>query len=156
MKKLLSIVFLLSFLCNLSLQAQDGAALVVTLKDGSTTRFLLNDKPRVTCSPDNITVTSTAVTMSFEFDKVQRFNYQNLADAVHALTLPPTFKQEGGNLYFTGLAPHSEVTLYTIEGSMAGHYAADDKGNLLLPLSSVASGIYLVKTTSETYKMMKR
>lgn len=75
MNKKLLVIAVAAFLMGQVVQAEERNALVVHLKDGTSTTFLLDDEPRATFSNGALKVVSSSLSMEFPREEVLRFTY---------------------------------------------------------------------------------
>ena len=61
-----------------------------------------------------------------------------------------------GNLSLNGLETGSPVALYTADGRQLYAGTANAAGTLSLPLGSFQGGIIIVKTATQTFKIIKK
>ena len=74
------------------------------------------------------------------------------AVAADALVIYPNPASESATV--TGLAPEAAVALYTLDGQLITHLAADRSGRLQIDLTALSDGTYLVVTEGATQRLV--
>ena len=77
------------------------------------------------------------------------------ADVVKDVKADEQFSFRGGTITVLGGEPNSQVYIFNIQGMKAGQYKLDDQGNASIPVSGLASGIYVLKTKRFSFKFRK-
>lgn len=159
--KRFQLLFLLLAL-PMALQAADLInTLVVQTKNGTQHRFvLISEKPQITFEGTNLVVTCTKAEASatFALADVARFVYEKEeATGINELTTPDAAVSfEGGMLVISQIKNGETVCVYSADGRLQQTLKAYRSGSFRLSLASLPSGVYLVKTGTLTYKIMKR
>lgn len=131
-----SILIISSLLVCLLAQAQQ--TLNIHTKTQGTVSFAFAEKPTITfTSPEVLKVTSDRLTVEFPFNEVERLTFEDLPDAVPSL-------MERDNI--TGLH------IYDLNGRLVQQAAATN-GTASLNLSTLKTGVYVVKDGKRTYKV---
>ena len=150
-------LFVFLFLLILSaLSADEGQTLVVRQRDGGSTVFLLNERPRIVFSDELVIVSSSSLTVSFPYSLVSGFYYEGVADGVVPVRDEPSFARSGDCLTFSSLPAGSAVRLYSLDGRMVGSCRADTQGCASLSLDGMPSGAYVVSVGGKTFKILNR
>ncbi len=139
-----------------SLCAQESASLVIHMRDGSTTQFVLDDQPKVKFEKDSLVVTSFSLTMKFKAERVQRFTYSDVPNSVKNVAADTPFTQNGESLLFHGQPEGTTINIYTESGSLIKSVVCSDSGDASVSLQGLVVGIYLVQIKDTTYKLIKR
>ena len=154
MKKLL---LLLMVLFATSLAKADDKVLQVLLSDGQVVSINLNEEPRTTYKDGNLVITTTKNTISYPLEKVKRFTYVSASSGIDTpQQLGVAFSKDGETLTFTGLKPHTKVTLYNVAGQLLKTIDSKDSKKVVVSASQFPFGVYVVKVNGGTYKIMKR
>jgi hypothetical protein len=154
--------FLFLFLTCLGIgnaHAADGyTAIHVYQIDGSMTTIWLSRTPKLTTTADALNVATTDETLEFPLDNVSRYVFGEESDPTDNITnntLKP-YTQNGDEMIFSSLKAGSEVNVYTSNGSIVDTYKVSDNGTVSISLQKFSNGIYLIKTQSGTYKLVKK
>ena len=160
--KNLSISLLLAMLAmSIVMQAADKQnVLIVLTKDNVQHQFILADKPTVTFEGTQLKVTceKASASASFNLSDVIRFTYDGKdAAGIDELTVDPAeISMEEGVLVISQMKANSTVNVYSMDGKLIRQLKVQRAGTYRLSLSSLPSGVYLVRTDNITYKITKR
>lgn len=147
------------FLMGQAVQAEERNALVVHLKDGTSTTFLLDDEPRATFSDGVLKVVSSSLSMDFPREEVLRFTYV-YSDAKGTSMLPAENVKiilEDNQLRILGLDSDTEVFLFSLEGQLLSEIRVGAiDGKVEFPFDAYSSGFYIIKIKGVSYKIVKR
>lgn len=138
--------------------AQDNYKLVIWLSDGSKTDIELSQQPQVQFENDKVMVTSSVLDMEYDAEEVLRFTYKEdessisegagLADGISTI--------KDGRLVFHGITSADQVSVYSANGTRVPVSVVSTDGQCSLPLSSLPSGVYILKANGKTSKFTKK
>lgn len=160
--KLLTITLLLTMLSvPTGMRADDKQnTLIVLTKDNVLHQFVLADKPTVTFEGTQLKVTceKASASASFNLADVIRFTYDGKSAAgIDEMTIDPAeISMQDGTLVISQMKANSTVNVYSTDGKLVRQLKAQRAGTYRLNLSSLRSGVYLVKADNITYKITKR
>ena len=159
MRKLLSLCMAsaLSLLCSLPSLAEEKNALVIHLKDGTSTTVLLDELPVATLSEGRLKVSSPGLSLELPRTKVSRFVYAYVDPTelnAHKMGMPGSSLVDGV-LSLSGLQPGAVVCLYFDNGRLLDEVAAPADGRVNISLSAYPSGVYMLQIDGLTYKFTK-
>ena len=154
-------------ICTASYTRADDKAevvkyLIVWNNDGSFVSFPLEERPRVVCDYEMQTVkcTTSKKEVSFPMDEVHKYtlhaNLDELMSVEDAVAEEGSFYGDANSFIFDHFKPGSNVSVYTIDGMMMHSYEIDNDGRLTISTAGWAAGVYLIKTESVTYKVIKK
>ena len=155
MKKLLLILFLLSF--GLSLQAETN--LVVWKKDGSKVAFALTEKPTVTFSENSLMINTTTVSVGYDLEDMAKFTYEDPeSQGIRNIEndKESSFKFDGEMLLYPSLKAGSKVAIHNLGGVLVFSRTIEAAGNYSFPISHLDKGVYVVSVDGLTYKIVKK
>lgn len=155
-KKFLAIA-VAAFLIGQVAQADERNALVVHLKDGTSTTFLLDDEPCATFSGGALKVVSSSLTMEFFREEVLRFTYE-YANAEGLPMLPSdAFRGTIVNEVFclSGLNSNVSVCLFSADGKLLSEVRTNGDGKVNIPLDAYPSGVYVLQSKGFIHKFTK-
>ena len=151
----------LFFMSSIFAQAIEKEALIVWEKNGTQTAFLLTEKPHVTSTATELTITSPSLTANFPIDKVRRFTIQsyNFPDALFQLIEiggeETEMTYEGDELILTNVPKKAKVNIYTPSGTAVTiPYTHRDK-YVRIPLTELSPGTYIITTGTRSFKIIK-
>jgi len=130
-------------------------ALVVHLTDGQQAVFVLSGSPVLTTDGSEVTVTTTTgEKVAYALSGLDRFTLEDVdVDAVEAVSSRTLYRSTAEGLQASGLQAGEAVRIYDVNGRLVVTQKAGTDGSVSLPLRR---GLYVVKTSSQTFKFMKR
>ena len=138
-------------------------SIIITTKDQKQHEFqLAGNRPEVKFGASTLQVIiSSAVQAEFSQDDVVKIAYKNpeLTDINSPVADRNTAEinyQDDGQLVISLLSEGAAVSIYAMDGRQLRQLSANGDGTCRLDLSTLPKGVYLVKTDSITYKIMKR
>ena len=147
---------------SVSAWAQTTASCVVVEQtNGNKAEYLLSTEPRITYVGNDVTLTSTEVTVVLDAADVSKVYLSETNISSTAIQQVEAAKSvfvnlTDGNLSLNGLETGSPVALYTADGRQLYAGTANAAGTLSLPLGSFQGGIIIVKTATQTFKIIKK
>lgn len=158
MKTKLCSLLLLMLISAQSYAAQQQVALIVELIDGTTQEYVIGVDPRVTFEGDNVVIKSQLAETELPKQQVERFYFNLPEDTPTAISdnkvvHDVSFGYDGHTVHVTG-AGHS-VQVYDLNGRLMHNVACSD-GTATIDMSGLNSGVYIVKTQSQTIKILKK
>lgn len=160
--KLLTIMLLVTMLAvpTVMRAADKQNTLIVLTKDNVLHQFVLADKPTVTFEGTQLKVTceKASASASFNLSDIIRFTYagKDAAGIDEMTTDPAEISMEEGVLVISQMKANSTVKVYSMDGKLVRQLTAQRAGTYRLSLSSLPSGVYIVKADNITYKITKR
>lgn len=144
---------LLVALSCISAKAADGKSLFVSFNDGSKIEFALNTLPEVTFGNDQMTVTSTATTTSYELKKVSTFTY-GTTTGIKQVETNNKFAFEGDRIIVEGT--NNKVRAFALDGTAVtlSPILAGDK--TIIPLEELTHGVYLIIINNKSIKVARQ
>ena len=135
--------------------ASAQSALVVELRDGSNTTFLLAENPRVTFAGEQLSIVSSSATMEFNRSDVKNWHFVDTPSSVENITAESKAKLEGNALLISGITDDTAIVLYSVDGVAVKHSAVTG-GTCTISLDDIQAGIYIVKFNNTTFKFLKK
>ncbi len=157
MNKKILVIAVAAFLMGQAVQADERNALVVHLKDGTSTTFQLDDEPRATFSDGMLKVVSSSLSMDFPREEVLRFTY-GYSDAEGISMLPSeSFGGviENGVFILSGLNDYVAVRLFSVDGKLLSEVRTGSDGKVNIPLDAYPSGVYVLQSKGFIHKFTK-
>lgn len=144
---------LLVALSCISAKAADGKSLFVSFNDGNKIEFALSTLPEVTFGDDQMTVTSTATTASYELKKVSTFTY-GTTTGIKQVEANNKFAFEGDRIIVDGT--NNKVRAFTLDGTAVplSPILAGDK--TIIPLEDLTHGVYLIIINNKSIKVARQ
>ena len=127
------------------------------------TQFSFDDEPQVKFDETTFYVTSMTNDVQCAAESVLKFTLEDS----NAVPNPPTAIEKShidspkprwynNTLTLTGTQAHENILVVNAAGVIVAHAVADTDGRLSVSLQSLPSGIYIVKTKSTTFKIVKK
>lgn len=157
-KSLAGLLMLAGVSAMLPSQALAEPHLILHFTDGSTTGFVVAEKPHVSFSDSKLLVRSNDITTDYDIATVRKFEFGDMV-AIDAPALPGTATRfcytDHNNLSASGLKAGELLRLVALDGRVAATVRADADGNLALDLSDLPTGIYVVsvETSAKNFKI---
>lgn len=144
---------LLVALSCISAKAADGKSLFVSFYDGNKIEFALSTLPEVTFGDDQMTVTSTATTTSYELWKVSTFTYGTIT-GIKQVETNNKFAFEGDRIIVEGT--NNKVRAFALDGTAVtlSPILAGDK--TIIPLDELTHGVYLININNKSIKVARQ
>ena len=156
-RMLLSMGVVLSMLSPFGLFATNKNALVVYLKDGTSTVFQLDHQPIVQLADGCLCIISTKISMNFPREQVQRFMYSYVDS--EGVFMPPQDMFHGviaDNMFIlSGLISNSVVRLISVDGKLLSEVRTNGDGKVNIPLDAYPSGVYVLQSKGFIHKFTK-
>lgn len=127
----------------------DTNLLIWSEKAPTPVAFSFSSMPKITFGTNEMTVTSTYLSVTYSTDSKIYFKFEETSDIRSTFedTKPHVFVKQG-QLEITNISSGTSVEIYTIGGEIL--YRSNDQRDLSIPISK---GFYLVKIGKETYKI---
>ncbi len=155
-RKLLALGLLLSSVSSWA-STGDINALRIHCRSGEDITMMLDEYPIVRFDSNDLVITTSKSEVNLMSDDVLKFTYahvatsgtgnQNLSDVM--------FFFEKEYMKVTNLAPATNVTVYTVDGMLISSAVTDRNGNASLRLPESTNSVYIVKTSSLTFKIRR-
>ena len=145
------------FLMGQSAMADEHNALVVHLKDSTSTTFLLDEEPRATFSNGMLKVVSSSFSMEFPREEVLRFTY-GYSDAKGMPMLPAEIFSgviENDVFCLSGLNSNVVVRLFSVDGKLLSEVRTNGDGKVNIPLDAYPSGVYVLQSKGFIHKFTR-
>ena len=143
--------------CLLLGTAMASNVLVLHLKDGSSQSYvLLTDEPRISVVGDNIVVTTNSTESSYAMTDVSYFNYESQATGITGKNNADGMKFNGDAILFSGLPAGCKIYLYATGGQLLMTETADADGCATVNLTSLQTGVYIIKANNIATKFTKK
>lgn len=142
--------------------AEEIRYLVIWNQDNSHTAFALEEHPTITYDTAGGTMkcVTSGQEVSFSLADVHKYTLEMTADPLNSIgqTAAETgsFAYTPRGISFSGFAPGGTVAVYSADGGLTASYRIGADGSLFVPTGDWSAGIYLIKTTTATYKIIKR
>lgn len=137
-------------------QAQDNATLVLWLSDGTKTDIEVSQLPQIKFENDKVIITSSVLNMEYKAEEVLRFTYKGEGTAISPIQDEAGVSQENGRLVFHGISSANQVSVYSTNGTRIPVSLSNNGGFYSLSLSTIPTGVYILKVNGKTSKFTKK
>ena len=155
---LLSLVLLL---CSSVGWAASGTyvALKIYCKSGADVIILLDERPKVIFDNNDLVIATQTRMVNYPAEEVLKFTYldkdENPVYIDNVTRSGMVFSFDDGKLLVQHLDPNAAVTVCAVDGRILASGQSDAQGRVSLTLPEVPGGVYVVKTSSVTFKVRK-
>ncbi len=140
-------------LCCLSANAANDKSLFVTFNDGTKVEFALATMPEVTFGNDQMTITTTEATASYELWKVSTFTY-GTTTGIQQSEVNNQVVREGNRLIIDG--SNNKIRIFALDGK-AVSISPNVVGNkTVVNLDQLTQGIYIIKINNKSIKIARQ
>ena len=140
--------------------AQDKVpGIIVELADGQKVEYKLSDNPKFVFDGQTITLTADGVKVEYipsELAKVMTGEVEGTTGIEEMETQSGDIKVEAGFARLSGFTAGEAVRVYSIGGNLVTTRYIESDGSLVIPISTLPSGISIIKTNQQTIKITKR
>ena len=90
-------------------------------------------------------------------EKVRRYTYESVASGIDEVkTVRAAFSRDGETLTLAGLKPGTAIYLYNVAGQLLRTIDSGTQPEVVVSVSQLPAGVYVVKANDVTYKITKR
>lgn len=145
----------------LTARAASDAVNAMLLEGPSDFKFtiLLDDQPVVSFSDDYLVITThMGASVSFPSSHVTKWTYVMDEEATginNASRFGSVLSFDGKHLGMSHLAPSTAVQVYTADGALVSSAKTDSWGSVSLSVPEQPGAVYVVKTSTVTFKVRK-
>ena len=143
---------------NQNPQEEDGAyKLVLWFTNGTTAVYALQDEPVITYSEETLTVDCKDVHNEIAFADIIKYTFETgKPDNISQTKQGRDFAMEGNTLLLQAPEGGLNVQIMTIDGKTIVSQSMAAGEQTTISLSSLHTGIYLIKLNNTTYKIIKK
>ena len=152
--------FILTLLIAILSQAGHAEnVLYINQKGQEPVKVMLSDKPEVTFDATSVKISTPAMTILYE--DLESFTFGN--EGVNPTEIDVEGKQHvqfslvgDSDVCLSGLASSSSLSLYSLDGKALPVAATRNNDEIILHLGHLPSGVYIVKTDHQSFKIIKK
>lgn len=140
--------------------------LIVQSASGESVSVALSQKPVISTSTTgyvlNYTFNEGTETVNYAWSELKTLRLAPVeANAIKQVeevpeVLTPSFSRQAGDVTVKGAKPNTPVKVYDTNGKMIMQSVTDAEGSVSVATSSLTRGVYVIKTTTSTFKFMNR
>ena len=151
-KLLIAVVFIIS-----SAAVAPSHKVVLETAQNERLEYLFSENPRIEHQDSLIVLTTNSTTVKFNTVDVAKVYLSSITTSIVSLretAKKVSFVNDGIRLM--NFTPRTAVSLYNVSGQLLQRLTVHDDGSLVIPLNQQASGIYVVKTQYQSFKVTKK
>lgn len=149
--------------CHVSIP-EPAYHLFLWLTDGRYDGYAFTDKPSVSYADGNVLITSTTGVYSYPHEQVQKLtlsdNETPMETAINPIydqpAQPDMNQLSPDEVRMQGMQPGEKLRVYSVGGKLLQVLTASGQGSLSVPLRQLPPGSYILKTSTITYKIIKK
>lgn len=134
-------------LCGLGLNMNAQTVetcLVVWQNDGGTTKFAFSEAPVVKYEGETLVLTTTKTSVEYPLSQLKKFTFEADPTKVEELKVTSVVKDDG------------IVSVYNMSGQLIKTYKSEGNQQITFATESLPVGMYIIKTNSQTFKILKK
>lgn len=143
--------------------AQDSTwGLEIKSASAETLLVALSQKPVISTSADGYVLKYGTETINYAWDELKTLRLvEGVADAIDKVefepeVMKPALNLQAGDAKLNGAKPNSPVFIYDLNGKMVMQTRTDADGSVTVSASTLTKGIYVIKTTTSTFKFLNK
>lgn len=154
-------VFSLFILEQMKTFSQDKVkGIIVELNSGKKMEFRLDDHPKFVFDGQIVKLTADGVQVEFaplDLMKLTMGQVSNISSGIEEHTSTQNeIKVEAGFIRLNGFNASDVVIAYSSNGTKLTEYRIGGNGSLVIPISSLPTGISIIKTNKQSIKILRR
>ncbi|MBQ7987277.1 MAG: T9SS type A sorting domain-containing protein [Bacteroidaceae bacterium] len=135
-----NLVSILFAACTLTGYAQNQ--LNIWQQSGSVVSYSFSEKPRLVFESETLKLTASGVTVEYPVADIRKYSFENDPLSVGRVS--------------ARLSDGGDVSVYTPEGILLKRVPAGKDGKTAVSIDDLPRGVYVVKSKSSTFKIMKQ
>ena len=157
----LLLVFLLLTFGHTQCFAQEKVqGIIVELSTGEVIEYRLADHPKLVFDGTTVTLTTDGVKVEYkpmDLAKVKTGEVANNSSGIEELVSKQgEINVDAGFVRLNGFHPSESVRIFTISGTLIETYQVSSNGTLTIPISSLPSGISIIKANKQSIKITRQ
>lgn len=126
--------------------------------DGQQINYVLNEEPRISFVGNEVVITTKEqMNVRFLFSNIQKYYFVNTSTGIKNELRQSEIlvSMSNGKIMISNAPVHSVLYVYKADGCEVDRHIVDADGQVSLSLGEYASGVYVVRIGSFTYKFAK-
>lgn len=140
--------------CCLAAHAINEKSLFVTFEDGEKVEFALATTPEVTFGNDQMTITTTETTASYDLWKVSTFTYGAAATGINQAEVNNKFALEGNHIIIDGT--NNKISVFSLDGKASNLSPITRGDKTIVNIDELPQGVYIIKINNKSIKIARR
>lgn len=152
------LLFVVTLASVLPLQAE-ATKMYIWTKDGNKTTLPLIEKPRLSFTADEMSVTTSATSISLPFAQLDKITYSSQSDGIVPADTDDERQSfvidDDGSFVFQANSTPLQVLVVSMNGILLKHFSIGIGDRETLPAAMLPTGNYMVVVNGVTYKIAK-
>ena len=142
----------MALFCSIIAKAEDKS-LIITFSDNTTQTFVLAALPQITMSNNKMTISAGSTTAEYDLYKIKTFTFSGTT-SIGNIEDNSDIKTEGNRIIIEGT--NANVRIFSIDGKPATIKTINTSNSTVIDISSLNSGVYIIKANDKTVKISKQ
>lgn len=138
--------------CSMIAKAEEKS-LIITFSDNTTQTFVLSTLPQITMANNKMTILAGATTAEYDLYKIKTFTFSGTT-SIGNIEDNSDIKTEGNRIIIEGI--NANVRIFSIDGKPATIKTINTSNSTVIDISSLNSGVYIIKANDKTVKISKQ
>ena len=138
--------------CSMIAKAEEKS-LIITFSDNTTQTFVLSTLPQITMANNKMTILAGATTAEYDLYKIKTFIFSGTT-SIGNIEDNSDIKTEGNRIIIEGI--NANVRIFSIDGKPATIKTINTSNSTVIDISSLNSGVYIIKANDKTVKISKQ
>ena len=138
--------------CSMIAKAEEKS-LIITFSDNTTQTFVLSTLPQITMANNKMTILAGATTAEYDLYKIKTFIFSGTT-SIRNIEDNSEIKTEGNKIIIEGT--NANVRIFSIDGKPATIKTINTSNSTVIDISSLNSGVYIIKANDKTVKISKQ
>ena len=138
--------------------------LFLWLRDGRYDSYAFTDKPRISYADGDMNITSESGTYSYQHEQVRKItlsdNETPIESGINPISSQPLQSEIGwlspNEVRMEGMQAGEPLWVYSVNGLLVKQYEASETGEVHIQLEEFIAGVYIIKSKTTTYKIIKK
>ena len=142
----------MALFCCIIAKAEDKS-LIITFSDNTTQTFVLSTLPQITMANNKMTILAGATTAEYDLYKIKTFIFSGTT-SIRNIEDNSEIKTEGNKIIIEGT--NANVRIFSIDGKSTTIKTTNTSNSTVIDISSLNSGVYIIKANDKTVKISKQ
>lgn len=138
--------------CSMIAKAEEKS-LIITFSDNTTQTFVLSTLPQITMANNKMTILAGATTAEYDLYKIKTFTFSGTT-SIGNIEDNSEIKTEGNKIIIEGT--NANVRIFSIDGKSTTIKTTNTSNSTVIDISSLNSGVYIIKANDKTVKISKQ
>lgn len=138
--------------CSMIAKAEEKS-LIITFSDNTTQTFVLSTLPQITMANNKMTILAGATTAEYDLYKIKTFIFSGTT-SIRNIEDNSEIKKEGNKIIIEGT--NANVRIFSIDGKSTTIKTTNTSNSTVIDISSLNSGVYIIKANDKTVKISKQ